>query len=69
MDSFPWLLVAPLLLIQLGLMIFALRDLLQRRPPYWIVWLFVVILISIIGPVLYLLLVRRENDGSGNPNR
>jgi hypothetical protein len=52
----------PIIIIQLGLMIFALVDL-ARRPtangPRWM-WAFVIIFINIIGPIAYFLIGRRE---------
>ncbi len=52
----------PIILIQLGLMIFALIDL-ARRPtangPRWL-WAIVIIFINIIGPIAYFLIGRRE---------
>lgn len=52
----------PVILIQLGLMIFALVDL-ARRPtangPRWL-WAILIIVINIIGPIAYFLIGRRE---------
>lgn len=52
----------PIILIQVGLMIFALIDL-ARRPtangPRWL-WAIVIIFINIIGPIAYFLIGRRE---------
>lgn len=52
----------PIFLIQLALMIFALVDLTRRectRGPKWI-WLLIIVLVNIIGPVVYLLVGREE---------
>jgi hypothetical protein len=68
MEPSLWLWLTPLILIELGLLFVALRDLLQRRPPLWVLWLVVVILIQVIGPVLYLLIGRREDDGTRDPD-
>ena len=68
MEPSLWLWVAPLILIELGLLFVALRDLLRRRPPLWVLWLVVVIFIQVIGPVLYLLIGRREDDGTRDPD-
>jgi hypothetical protein len=68
MEASLWLWVAPLILIEIGLLVVALLDLLRRRPPYWAIWLLVVIFIQIVGPVLYLLIGRREDDGSRHPD-
>ena len=63
MDAQMWLLLAPLILVQLGLLFFSLRDLLLRRPRGALVWGLVICLISLIGPLLYWLFGRRETDG------
>jgi hypothetical protein len=67
MDAAPqapqWLLlVIPLLLIQLALMVVALMDLARRgstKGPK-LMWVFVIVLGELIGPVLYLLIGREE---------
>ena len=57
-------LLIPIAIIQLGLMIAALVDLLKRKDRYsqnmFIVWLLVVILVNLIGPILYFVIGRRE---------
>jgi len=56
------LLLAPLLLIWLVLLVAGLIDLIPRqhtRGPKWL-WVLVVILFSIIGPVVYFLFGREE---------
>jgi hypothetical protein len=55
-------LLAPLLLIQLALMIAALIDWARRertRGPKWI-WLPVIVLVSMIGPLIYFFIGREE---------
>lgn len=55
-------LLAPLLLIQLGLMIAALLDLSRRpltRGPKW-VWLVVILFFGLVGPLAYFFLGREE---------
>jgi hypothetical protein len=52
----------PIILVQLGLMIFALADLARRertKGPKWM-WALVIIFISTIGPVIYLMAGREE---------
>ena len=52
----------PLVVIQVGLMIFALIDLSRRsvvRGPKW-VWALVIIFINIIGPIVYFVVGREE---------
>lgn len=53
----------PILLLQLGLMGFALVDLARRertKGPKW-VWAIVIVLVNLIGPILYLVLGREES--------
>ncbi len=53
----------PVVLLQLGLMVFALVDLSRRektRGPRW-VWALVIILGELVGPVVYLLFGREED--------
>ena len=55
-------LLIPLLLIQLILMAFALLDIARRdklRGPKW-VWVLVVIVVNIIGPIIYFVLGRED---------
>lgn len=52
----------PIILIQLGLTAFALVDLLRRertKGPKW-AWALVILLISTIGPIVYLVAGREE---------
>jgi len=55
-------LLIPVILIQFGLMITALVDLIRRpqtRGPKW-VWLLVVVLFNFIGPIVYFVAGRKE---------
>jgi DMSO reductase anchor subunit len=55
-------LIAPLLLVQLVLMIAALVDILRRektRGPKWL-WILIVIFGEMIGPILYFVVGREE---------
>lgn len=55
-------LLIPLLLIQLTLMAIALLDIARReklRGPKW-VWVLVVIVINIIGPIIYFVFGRED---------
>jgi hypothetical protein len=55
-------LLIPILLLQIGLMIYCLLDLVKRertQGPKWL-WYLLVILGQIWGPVLYLLIGRNE---------
>jgi hypothetical protein len=56
------LLLLPLIVIQLGLMIYALVDLAKRervKGEKWI-WVVVIVLVNIIGPIVYLVAGREE---------
>ena len=52
----------PIIVLQLGLLVFALIDL-ARRPkangPKWL-WVIIIVFINIIGPIGYFLVGRRE---------
>jgi hypothetical protein len=55
-------LLIPIILLELGLLIFALVDLLRRERtmgPKWL-WALVIVFIQIFGPVIYLLVGRKE---------
>ena len=58
------LLLIPILVIQLGLLVFALRDLLNSerrvRGGNKVVWGLVIVLINLIGPLVYFLVGREE---------
>ncbi len=52
----------PIVLLQLGLMVFALVDLIRRertKGPKW-VWALVIIFVNLIGSVVYLVVGREE---------
>lgn len=55
-------LLIPIILLQLGLMIFALIDLVRRektRGPKWL-WVLIIIFGQILGPIIYFLVGRQE---------
>ncbi|MGD1994883.1 MAG: PLD nuclease N-terminal domain-containing protein [Anaerolineae bacterium] len=55
-------LLAPILLIEIALMIVALVDLARRertKGPKW-VWAVVIVLLNLIGPILYFVFGREE---------
>jgi hypothetical protein len=61
--TIPWGLVAPILIIQLILLIVALVDLTrteQTNGPK-ILWVFIILFVNIIGPILYFVIGRRNN--------
>jgi len=52
----------PVILLGLGLVIFALRDLSRRdrvNGPKWL-WVLIIVLIQFIGPMLYFVVGRRD---------
>jgi hypothetical protein len=63
MDDSLWLLIIPLFLIELGLMVFALYDLVKRKrvkgDNKW-VWGIIIVLVNLIGPIVYLIVGREE---------
>lgn len=63
------LLLAPLVLLQVVLMVIALVDLVKRehvRGGNKIVWALIIILVNIIGPILYLAIGRQERPHGGD---
>lgn len=55
--------IIPIILIQLGLMVFALSDLVRReqtKGPKWM-WAVIIVVVNIIGPVVYLIAGRDES--------
>lgn len=55
-------LLIPIILLELGLMVFALIDLSNRtatRGPKW-AWIGVIVLFNLIGPIAYFIFGRRE---------
>lgn len=57
-------LLIPLLIIQLGLVVVALWDLIKRertRGPKW-VWVLVILFINFIGPIIYLVVGREDES-------
>lgn len=55
-------LLIPIILIQFGLMVAALVDLVKRpktRGPKWI-WFVVIVFINLIGPIIYFVVGRDE---------
>lgn len=63
LESINWGLVAPLLIIQLILMVTALVDLIRinnTNGPKWL-WVLIILFINIIGPIIYFVIGRRQN--------
>lgn len=63
-DTQVLLLVLPIAVIELGLIIYALRDLLRPerrvRGDSKLMWGILIVVIGILGPILYLTVGRRE---------
>lgn len=57
--------ITPILLIQLGLIIFCLRKALKQTTFKFLnkpVWMMVILFVQLFGPIAYLLLERGENE-------
>jgi hypothetical protein len=60
--------LAPLIALELGLMIFALVNLI-RRPKVRgskVLWAIIIVLVQIVGPILYLTIGRKEETDAGD---
>ncbi|WP_064091300.1 PLD nuclease N-terminal domain-containing protein [Rossellomorea aquimaris] len=63
LQSINWGLIAPVILIQLLLIVVALVDVIrikETKGPKW-VWLLIILFVNIIGPILYFIFGRRQN--------
>ena len=63
LDGIPWGVIAPILVLQLILMITALVSCIREEKtngPKWL-WILIILIINLIGPVLYFV-VGRRND-------
>ncbi|MCC3356208.1 PLD nuclease N-terminal domain-containing protein [Bacillus sp. REN16] len=62
LESINWALIAPIIVIQLILMVTALIDLARSEETNGpkILWVFVIILVSMIGPILYFVIGRKR---------
>jgi len=52
----------PILILQLGLMLFALVDLMRRaktKGPKWL-WALIIVFVNLIGPIVYFVMGREE---------
>ncbi|MGX6444096.1 PLD nuclease N-terminal domain-containing protein [Neobacillus sp. K501] len=62
LESISWGLIAPLLIIQLILLIVSLVDLARiekTNGPKWL-WVLIILFVNIIGPILYFVIGRRN---------
>jgi len=58
-----WLMIAPLAILQLGLMAFALADWARRPQTRYLnrwAWLPIIVIFSLLGPMAYFFLGREE---------
>ncbi len=58
-----WSIIAPIIVLELVLMLIALVDWIRNKETNGprIMWLFVILLIQIIGPVLYFVIGRKQS--------
>ncbi|MEH7113529.1 PLD nuclease N-terminal domain-containing protein [Neobacillus niacini] len=63
LESINWGLVAPLLIIQLILLIVSLVDLsrIEKTNGPKLLWVFIIIFVNILGPILYFVIGRRNH--------
>ena len=60
--AIPWNLILPLLVLQLILMGVALTDAIRHKRTNgpFIMWIFIIIFLNIVGPILYFIVGRRQ---------
>jgi hypothetical protein len=64
--------LVPLFLLELGLLVFALLDVVRRRRVRGnnkVVWILVIVLINVIGPIIYLAVGRQEDGVDSDQDR
>jgi len=62
-DALPFLI--PLLILQLALLVIALIDVIKREKVTGnnkVIWILLIVLVSVIGPVIYFIFGRKEAD-------
>ena len=66
METLDWTLIAPLLIVQVLLIFIALIDWMKQKKTKGprILWLFIIIFVSVLGPVLYFILGKTCGDMS-----
>jgi hypothetical protein len=55
--------LVPIFLLEVGLLVFALVDVVRRkrvRGDSKVLWILIIVLVNLIGPILYLLIGRKE---------
>ncbi|MER2088802.1 PLDc N-terminal domain-containing protein [Sporosarcina sp. JAI121] len=60
--NIPWNLILPIIVLQLILMTIALIDVIrhQRTNGPFIMWIFIIVFVNLIGPILYFVFGRRQ---------
>jgi len=60
--NIPWNLVMPLLVLQFILMTIALVDVIRNKQTNgpFIMWIFIIVLVNLLGPILYFIFGRRN---------
>jgi uncharacterized membrane protein len=63
LDGISWGLIAPIFIIQLILLIVSLVDLsrIEKTNGPKLLWVFIIVFVNIIGPILYFVIGRRNN--------
>jgi hypothetical protein len=63
LEGISWGLIAPILIIQLILLIVSLVDLsrIEKTNGPKLLWVFIIVFVNIIGPILYFVFGRRNN--------
>jgi hypothetical protein len=63
LEGLNWGLIAPLFIIQLILLIVSLVDLsrIEKTNGPKLLWVFIIIIVNIIGPILYFVIGRRND--------
>jgi hypothetical protein len=59
----------PIIIIQIGLMVWALVDVVKRervRGGNKVVWILIIVLVNLFGPIIYFIWGREEGPGEGN---
>ncbi|MDI2587466.1 PLD nuclease N-terminal domain-containing protein [Psychrobacillus sp. NEAU-3TGS] len=62
LESIPWMLILPFIIIQLILMLVAIIDLTRvsnTNGPKWL-WALIIVLGNLIGPIIYFIVGRRN---------
>lgn len=61
-EEIPWALIAPLIILQLILIIVSLIDLgrIHKTNGPKILWVFVILFVNLVGPILYFIVGRKN---------